>query len=96
MTVTDLPTVHECSVAGCDYNHDTGCHAGAITVSGSDAACGTFIELGVDGGLSKALAKVGACHRSDCQHNSDLECSAESIRVGPGADAADCLTYQAS
>ena len=30
MTVTELPTVHECTVAGCSYNQDTACHAGAI------------------------------------------------------------------
>lgn len=93
MTAT-LPEVHQCEVAGCSYNHDTECHAGAITVeAGADAACGTFIALDVHGGLSKAIAKVGACHRADCTHNHELECGADSIRVGPGADAADCLTY---
>lgn len=96
MTVTDLPSVHECSASGCSYNHDAGCHAGAITIGGSSSACGTFIDLGVDGGLTKSVAMVGACHRSECSHNSGLECSAESIRVGPGADAADCLTYEAA
>lgn len=93
MTVTDLPAVHECSAAGCSYNHETECHAGAVTITGADGACGTFIDLGVDGGLTKSVAKVGACHRTECAHNNDLECGAESIRVGPGADAADCLTY---
>ena len=94
MTVIDLPDVHTCSVEGCSYNSDTACHAGAITVSGSQAACGTFIDLGPSGGLSKMVAKVGACHRTDCRHNDSLECSASSISVGPGADAADCLTYE--
>ncbi len=96
MTVTDLPTVHECSASGCSYNHDEACHAGAVTIGGEQAACGTFIDLGVDGGLTKSVAKVGACHRTECTHNSELECSAPSIRVGPGADAADCLTYEAA
>ncbi len=63
-------------------------------MSGDQAACGTFIDIGGQGGLSKTLARVGACHRSDCTHNDNLECSASSISVGPGADAADCLTYQ--
>ena len=58
------------------------------------ASCGTFIDIGHQGGLSKTLAKVGACHRTDCSHNDNLECGAGSISVGPGADAADCLTYQ--
>ncbi|MET1037939.1 MAG: DUF1540 domain-containing protein [Aeromicrobium sp.] len=94
MTVIDLPEVHTCSVEGCSYNSDAACHAGAITVSGDQAACGTFIDIGGHGGLSKTLAKVGACHRADCTHNDNLECGAESISVGPGADAADCLTYE--
>lgn len=93
MTVTDLPAVHECAAEGCSYNHETACHAGAITINGTQSACGTFIDLGVEGGLTKSVARVGACHRTECTHNSDLECSADSIRVGPGADAADCLTY---
>ena len=96
MTVTELPEVGECAVAGCSYNHEHACHAGAITIAGStnDAACGTFIDLGPSGGLAKVVARVGACHRSDCVHNSELECTADAIRVGPGKDKADCLTYQ--
>lgn len=94
MTVVDLPDVHECSVEGCSYNSDAACHAGAVTIAGGQAACGTFIDIGVSGGLGKTLAKVGACHRTDCTHNDSLECGASSISVGPGADAADCLTYQ--
>ena len=38
---------------------------------------------------------VGECHRSDCRHNEKLECTASGVRVGAGADAADCLTYEA-
>ncbi|MVA75136.1 DUF1540 domain-containing protein [Auraticoccus sp. F435] len=94
MTVTDLPPVHECTVEGCSYNHDTACHAGAISVTGANAGCGTFIQLGTDGGLTQNVAFVGACHRADCIHNQDLECHAEFIRVGAGADPADCLTFQ--
>jgi hypothetical protein len=93
---TSMPAVHECTVAGCSYNQD-GCHAFAITVSGANgtADCGTFIPLGVKGGLDKVVAQVGACSRTDCVHNRDLECGAESIRVGAGTGdhAANCLTY---
>jgi hypothetical protein len=95
MTVTDLPTVHDCSVTGCSYNHDTECHAGAINVTGSHAGCATFIELGVHGELPRNVAFVGACHRTDCVHNEGLECGAEYIRVGAKEEPADCLTYQA-
>ena len=98
MATLEMPAVSECTVAGCSYNHD-GCHAFAITVSGHDgsADCGTFIPLGAKGGLDKVVAQVGACQRLDCVHNTDLECTAPSVRVGagtaPGASAAGCLTY---
>src|SRR5215204_1970987 len=69
---TVMPPVSECTVSGCSYNdHDHGCHAFAITVSGHDgsADCGTFIPLTVRGGLPRAEAQVGACQRTDCVHN---------------------------
>lgn len=93
---TTMPVVNECTVAGCSYNHD-GCHAFAITVSGVNgtADCGTFIPLTTKGGLDVVDAQVGACSRTDCTYNADLECSATSVRVGPGSGdhAANCLTY---
>ena len=91
---TVVPPVSECTVDGCSYN-DHGCHAFAITVSGTNghAGCGTFIPLTVRGGLPRAEAQVGACQRTDCRHNGDLECHAPSIRVGAGQDLADCLTF---
>ncbi|ACU36393.1 DUF1540 domain-containing protein [Actinosynnema pretiosum subsp. pretiosum] len=96
MTTMDMPAVHECTVTGCSYNHD-GCHAFAITVSGVNgtADCGTFVPLDTKGGLPKVVAQVGACSRSDCSHNKNLECSASSVRIGPGKGdhAANCLTY---
>lgn len=95
MTLDDLPAVTECSVTGCSYNDHSNCHAAAITITGApgDAECATFIPLGTKGGLDKVLSHVGACQRAECVHNVDLECSAASVRVGPGADSADCLTY---
>ncbi len=91
----DLPTITECSVAGCSYNDHSSCHAAAITIAGSagDAKCATFIPLSVKGGLDKVISHVGACQRGDCSHNSHLECTASTVRVGSGKDAADCLTY---
>ncbi len=90
----EMPHVSECSVAGCSYNHD-GCHAFAVTITdkGAGAECGTFIPLGAKGGLDKVVARVGACQQADCVHNESLECQAPAVRVGPGADQADCLTY---
>lgn len=92
MSVVDMPRVSECTVAGCSYNHD-GCHAFAVTV-GQDHHCATFVPLDVKGGLSKVVSQVGACQRTSCAFNKDLECTAESIRVGgAGTDTANCLTY---
>ena len=68
-------------------------HAGAITIGGDHAHCGTFIDVSTKGGLD-VQAHVGACHRSECRHNSSLECHADGVRVGPGQDLADCLTYE--
>ena len=95
MTLDDLPAVSECSVAGCSYNDHSHCHAAAVTIGGSigDAECATFIPLGTKGGLDKVVTHVGACKRGECFHNTALECPAASVRIGPGADAADCLPY---
>lgn len=92
---TTMPAVRECTVTACAYNHD-GCHAFAITVGGAGAACGTFVPLAKKGGLSDVAAQVGACSRTDCKHNADLECTADAVRVGPGSGdaAANCLTYE--
>ena len=97
-SLMDLPPVAECSVEGCGFNHDHGCHAGAVTIAGrtGDASCVTFIPLSTKGGLEKVVAQVGACQRMECAYNDHLECGADSIRVGAGPDDAthaDCLTF---
>lgn len=96
-TIAELPAVAECTVAGCSYNDHSHCHAAAVTIAGvpGDAECATFIPLGTKGGLDKVLTHVGACQRAECVHNDALECSADSVRIGAGADSADCLTYEA-
>ena len=92
MTTMSLPIISTCSAEGCSYNHDHDCHAAAITITGSSSACGTYVDEAAKAGID-ATGQVGACHRSDCVHNSALECSAESVEIGAGADVADCLTY---
>jgi hypothetical protein len=94
-TLMDMPAVAECSVAGCSYNDHSSCHAAAVSIGGhtGDAQCATFIPLGTRGGLDKVISHVGACHRAECTHNSALECTAASIRVGAGQEEADCLTF---
>ncbi|MBG6184591.1 hypothetical protein IWX65_002569 [Arthrobacter sp. CAN_A214] len=92
--MTVITNVSECSVGNCSFNHD-GCTAIAITVSGSTdhASCATFIDTSISGGLPKMLAQVGACQRAECNYNHDLMCTASAVKVGPGAEDADCLTY---
>ncbi|MES6118739.1 DUF1540 domain-containing protein [Miniimonas arenae] len=90
-TINEMPHVVECAVAGCSYNHD-GCTAFAVTVD-RDADCATFIDIGTRGGLDRVVAQVGACQRTDCIHNANLECTAEAVRIGPGGGTANCLTY---
>ena len=97
MTTMEMPVVSECTVTGCSYNHD-GCHAFAITVSGENgsADCATFIPLARKGGLPRVMAQVGACSRSDCMHNQDLECTAAggvTVAPGEGGHASNCMTY---
>ncbi|GAA5031161.1 DUF1540 domain-containing protein [Microbacterium fluvii] len=96
MTLEDLPRVSECAVAGCSYNDHSHCHAAAVTIgtSAGETECATFVPLGTRGGLDKVVTHVGACKRSECVHNESLECTADAVRIGPGAEAADCLTYQ--
>lgn len=88
-----MPRVSECTVSECGYNHD-GCHAFAITIGADSANCATFIDTSAKGGLDRVIAQVGACGRTDCVHNEELECRAPAIRVAPGKDVADCQTYQ--
>jgi hypothetical protein len=93
-SMQSLPTVGSCSATSCAYNESSSCHAGAITVAGDNAACGTFVEISFRGGVD-AGGVVGACHRSECKFNDKLECTASSVRIGAGKDVADCLTYEA-
>ncbi|MFW3384767.1 UNVERIFIED_CONTAM: DUF1540 domain-containing protein [Kocuria sp. CPCC 205274] len=98
MATTEFVPVSDCSVGQCSFNHDHECTAHAITVTGSSghAHCGTFISLGPDGGLPTVHAEVGACQRGECVHNEHLMCTAHDVKIGAGADEADCLTYQAA
>lgn len=94
MSTLEMPRVSECTVAGCSYNTDEACHAFAVTID-DHSACGTFIPLDVKGGLPRVNSQVGACQRANCVHNQDLECVAESVKMGPSGDTAECLSFQA-
>ncbi len=90
MTATAMPRVTDCTVESCSFHAADGCNAFAVTVD-TKASCATFIPLDVKGGLTKVVTQVGACQRTDCVFNQDLECTAESVRVG---GSADCLSFQ--
>jgi hypothetical protein len=94
-TFSELPTVTECSATSCSYNHD-GCHAAAITISADHADCATFLPLGIDGGLPKVVASVGACQRTDCRFNVAAVCTAPAVRIDGGHGAAHCQTFEAA
>jgi hypothetical protein len=88
-----LPRVQTCDATQCGYNHD-GCHAFAITIGGAGhASCDTFFATDDKGGLD-LVASVGACKRTDCTYNRELECHAPAIQVAPGHELADCVTYR--
>lgn len=85
----DMPRVHNCAATNCSFNHD-GCNALAMTMG--QKGCVTFVEIGVRSSEHTTAGQVGACQRADCTFNHNLECSAESVKVG--ANGADCLTYK--
>ncbi|WP_030166873.1 DUF1540 domain-containing protein [Streptomyces sp. NRRL S-813] len=90
----DMPYINECAVDMCSYNVGSACHALAITVGDPPhAQCDTYFITSFKGGDPASTGQVGACKMTDCRHNSRLECRARGIAVGPGREAADCLTY---
>ena len=96
-TLLQMTPVRECTAVTCSFN-DAGCHAPAVTVAstGDGASCATFVESSVRGGIAGITGSVGACARTECVHNTNLACTAESVQVGPGATVSDCLTYQSA
>jgi hypothetical protein len=94
MKVTiDMPMVQRCSVDECAYNHDSCCHAKAITIGdGVHPGCDTFLSGSTGHTRASIMAGVGACKVSDCEYNDDLECSADSIEVAITGDTAECMT----
>ncbi len=89
-----LPSVSSCAASACSYNRDAACHAGAVTIGGDEATCGTFVEISFRTSAVRT-GVVGACHRTECSFNSELACSAPSIEVAMSGDKADCTTFAA-
>lgn len=89
-----LPIVSTCSVDTCGFNHEHGCHAGAINVSATAEGTHCVTATHTDGPVGIAeVAGVGACSRTDCVHNDSLACTADAIQVGSDFDTAHCLTF---
>lgn len=91
----NMPSILECQVTKCAYNHAMKCRALAITVGDAERArCDTFIPHSSKAGDPTASGGVGACKMDSCVYNRQLECTAPGIEVGPSnGSAADCLTY---
>lgn len=90
----EMPLVSECMVAQCAYNVSNNCHARAITVGdGMHPGCDTFLQGSQHIRESGRIAGIGACKVDSCKFNDDLECVAESIRVGTVRNEANCITY---
>ena len=87
-----IATVSTCAATACAYNDNNSCHAFAVTV-GEGSACRTRTTLDIRAIDNDQQGKVGACHRLDCVHNENLQCSATSIEMVE--DTANCGTYQA-
>ncbi|AMX04045.1 hypothetical protein A3224_04330 [Microbulbifer thermotolerans] len=90
---TDMPEVTQCVVSQCAFNANSSCHAKAITIgTGTEPDCDTYFGNHKHT-QSQRTAGVGACKMTDCKHNDDFECAADSIQVGDNGDGINCLTY---
>lgn len=76
-----------CATTTCSFNND-GCGAHAATMG--TKGCVTFLQIGTRPSV-KHEAILGACQRTDCTFNHDLECDASSVKV----ENAECLTFTA-
>ena len=90
----DMPIVSECLASECAYNVKNNCHARAITVGNSlHAGCDTFFAAPGHTKAATRTAGVGACKSTQCRHNEDLECMADSIRVSHAGQGVNCVTF---
>lgn len=90
----EMPLIKQCDVAECVYNVKSACHAKAITIGdGVHPGCDTYMKGSGHVRNSGIKAGVGACNVSDCRHNTDFECSADSINVSQQGSMVHCMTY---
>ena len=92
----EMPLVKRCDAEKCGFNKNNGCHAKAITIGDyTNPGCDTFMESPKHSEESIRIAGVGACKVIGCEYNTDFECFAESITVGPIEGKINCQTYKA-
>ena len=92
----EMPMVAQCSASNCAFNGSSNCHARAITIGDSiHPGCDTFMDGGRHAHTkhTELTAGIGACKMGNCKFNDDLECSADSVRVGMMGSHANCMTY---
>jgi hypothetical protein len=90
--MSEMPVISGCDEKDCFYNTDGGCHAPAINVGGPHPKCDTFARSGSHI-ARQPVGRVGACHVTECQHNSQRMCTASAIAVGRHGDHPDCITF---
>ncbi len=90
----EMPLVSQCSASDCSYNISSNCHARAITIGDSThPGCDTFMDGAHHTKHADLTAGIGACKMGNCKFNDDLECMADTIRVGMRGSKANCMTY---
>ncbi len=85
--------VMSCQMSDCLFNHDSHCHAIAITIQNRSPVCRTCLKASSKNGVSGVKCSVGACREFQCRYNQGLNCMAEGIKVGPHKNNAYCLTF---
>lgn len=92
----DMPMISECLAGSCAYNVSSRCHARAITVGdGTHPGCDTFLQGDRHTRQAQLIAGIGACKTTVCKYNDDLECMADSVKVGMVVNEANCMTFAA-
>lgn len=90
----EMPIVAQCMVSECAYNANSSCQARAITIGDEyQPGCDTFMAGSHHARSAGQAAGIGACKTVGCKFNDDLECTAESIRVGIIKNEANCMTF---
>lgn len=91
----EMTLISRCEASACSYNKNNGCHAKAITIGDVKyPMCDTYLHTSGHCKETERSAGVGACKVIGCQHNSDFECSAQSINVGLSGKDIMCLTFK--